>query len=46
MCKVTMSFEPGPGPKPRKDSLGHGPKHLTNYVNVMSSTLHGFVLGL
>jgi hypothetical protein len=26
--------------------LGHGPGHLPNVVNVMSNTLHGFVLGL
>ncbi len=27
-------------------TLQHGPGHLTNFVNVMSNTLHGFILGL
>jgi hypothetical protein len=35
------------GANPLKiDSLGRGPRHLTNFVNgVMFDNLHGFVLG-
>jgi hypothetical protein len=31
--------------KPHKIPLDMGPGHLTNFVNVMFNTTHGFVLG-